>query len=104
MSSDVTVSNNLDAGRYEAMLNGQVAGFAQYQLTPELIVFTHTEVDPRFEGMGVGSAIARWALDDVKAAGTRKVLALCPFIKRWIGQHEDYVPLLYGAPQSTAKD
>lgn len=104
MSDQVSVTNNPDEKRYEARLGDTVAGFAEYQLTDELIVFTHTEVDPAYEGKGVGSALAQFALHDVKAQGTRKVLPICPFIKAWIGRHRDYIPLVYGAPASTAKD
>ncbi len=102
--SDVRVRDNASEHRYEARIDGGLAGFAEYQLTDQLIVFTHTEVEPAFEGQGVGSAIARFALDDVRAQGTRKVLPLCPFIKAWIGRHRDYVPLVYGAPTSAATD
>lgn len=102
--ADVQTANNAAEHRYEARLDGELAGFAEYQLTDELVVLTHTEVDPRFEGKGVGSALARFALDDVRAGGARKVLPLCPFIKGWIGKHPDYADLVYGAPQSTATD
>ena len=54
--------------------------------------------------MGVGSTLAREALDDVRRDGARKVLPLCPFIKGWIQKHEELVPLVYGAPASTARD
>ena len=47
-------------------------------------MFTHTEVDPAFEGKGVGGALARHALDEVAEDGDRKVMPLCPFIKAWI--------------------
>jgi predicted GNAT family acetyltransferase len=104
MADDVVVTNNAGAKRYEAHLDGGLAGFAEYQLTDELIVFTHTEVDPAFEGKGVGSALARFALDDVREDGTRKVLPLCPFIKGWIERHREYVPLVYGVRASTATD
>jgi predicted GNAT family acetyltransferase len=102
--TDVVTTHAPDAHRYEAHLDGELAGFAEYQLTDQLVVFTHTEVDERFEGRGVGSALARFALDDVRATGTRQVLPLCPFIKGWIGKHPDYTDLVYGAPVSTAKD
>ena len=102
--SAVEITKNEDGRRYEARLDGELAGFAEYQLTDELVVFTHTEVDPAYEGRGVGGALARFALDDVQAQGTRKVLPICPFIKAWIGKHPDYIPLVYGAPASTAKD
>ena len=102
--SDVTVTNNPGESRYEAELDGRQAGFAAYQLANELIVFTHTEVDPAFEGRGVGSALARFALDEVRADGTRKVLIVCPFITGWIARHPEYAELLYGARRSTATD
>jgi uncharacterized protein len=90
--------------RYEARIEGELAGFAQYIRTDELVVFTHTEVDPSYEGKGVGSALAQFGLDDVRDEGRRRVLPLCPFIKGWIGRHPDYRSLVYGVPASTAKD
>ena len=100
----VDVSRNDSSRRCEARVDGVLAGFAEYQLTDDLVIFTHTEVDPAYEGQGVGSAIARFALDDVGDQGTRRVLPLCPFIKAWIGKHPEYIPLVYGAPTSTATD
>ncbi|MDO5504008.1 MAG: GNAT family N-acetyltransferase [Actinomycetia bacterium] len=98
--SDVTVTHNQDKARYEARVDGELAGFAEYQLTDQIIVMSHTEVDPKFEGKGVGSALARFALDDIKADGTRRVLPTCPFIKGWIQKHPDYATLLYGVGAS----
>jgi uncharacterized protein len=102
--ADVQVSKNEDAHRYEAFIDGERVGFAEYQLTDQLVVFTHTEVEDKCEGMGVGSTLAREALDDVRRDGSRQVLPLCPFIKSWIGHHADYQDLVYGAPRSTARD
>ncbi|GAA1774875.1 GNAT family N-acetyltransferase [Nocardioides hankookensis] len=93
--ADVETSHNPAEHRYEAHLDGELAGFAAYDLTDRLVIFTHTEVDPKFEGHGVGSALARYALDDVRATGTHEVLALCPFIKSWIGKHPEYEDLLH---------
>ncbi|WP_109505221.1 GNAT family N-acetyltransferase [Nocardioides speluncae] len=103
-ASDVRVEHNQERHRYEGWCDDRLAGFAEYQLTDQLVVFTHTEVEPEFEGRGVGSAIVQAALDDVRAAGKRQVLPLCPFVKSWIREHADYVPLVYGAPPSTARD
>ena len=102
--AEIEVRKNEAAHRYEAFIDRDRVGFAEYQLTDQLVVFTHTEVEDRCEGMGVGSALARAALDDVRAAGDRKVLPLCPFIKGWIGKHPEYADLVYGSPASTAKD
>jgi predicted GNAT family acetyltransferase len=98
------VRNNPEQSRYEAVVDGEVAGFAAYQLTNQIIVFTHTEVDPAYEGQGIGSLLAQTALDDVRRSGDRQVLPLCPFVSAWIGRHRDYADLVYGAPASTARD
>jgi predicted GNAT family acetyltransferase len=104
--SDPTIANVVESSRYEAHVDGALAGFAEYQLTDHLIIFTHTEVETKFEGKGVASAIARFALDDVRADGCREVLPLCPFIKGWIARHAEYRDLVYGEhrPSSSNPD
>ena len=104
MSDTVHVTDNADRNRYEARLDGELAGFAEYQLTDQLIVFTHTEVHRVHEGKGVGSALARFALDDVREHGGRRVLAICPFIKAWMLRHPAYADLLYDRPSSVVHD
>lgn len=102
--SDITLTHNRDAHRYEAWQDDTLAGFADYQLTDGLIVFPHTEVDPALEGQGIGSKIAKFALDDVRADGTRSVVPQCPFIRVWIERHPEYSDLVDGSSTSTAKD
>ena len=92
----VTVTDNPDEQRFEARVDGELAGFAEYKLREGVIVFTHTEVDDAFEGRGVGSQLARQALDTVRDAGERRVVPRCPFIKAWIDRHPDYRELLHG--------
>ena len=86
--------DNPDESRYEGWVDGQLAGFAAYRLDPGRIVFTHTEVDDAYEGQGVGSTIARFALDDVRARGDLRVVPRCPFIRDWIEKHSDYQDLV----------
>jgi uncharacterized protein len=92
----VEVSDAPEAKRYEARVDGAtgVAGLAQYIRTDELIAFVHTEVEPEHEGRGVGSALARTALDEARAANLR-VLATCPFFAGWMSRHPEYQDLLY---------
>lgn len=93
--SQVETTHNPEESRYEARLDGELAGFAEYVLQgSESIVFTHTEVDDRFEGKGVGSALARFALDDVRREGSRQVVPRCPFIRGWIEKHPEYADLV----------
>lgn len=90
MSSDVR--DNPGRHRFELDVDGHVA-FTQYRLSPGIINFIHTEVPKELSGQGVGSRLARGALDAARAAGL-KVIATCPFIAAWIGKHPDYQDLL----------
>lgn len=91
MSTDVT--DQPERSRYAAHVDGTVAGVAVYELSDGLITFTHTEVDDAYEGQGVGSALARFALDDARARRLT-VRPLCPFIRGWIDRHPDYSDLV----------
>jgi predicted GNAT family acetyltransferase len=92
--ADVQVTDNPGESRFEARVDGELAGFADYRTAEDLITFTHTEVSDAFEGQGVGSALARGALDAVRADGTRRVLPRCAFIRGWIDKHPDYQDLV----------
>ncbi len=93
-TSDVVVTDAPERSRYEARVGGELAGWSEYHLTPEMLVFTHTEVQPAFEGRGVGGTMARYALDDVRCRGLR-ALAVCPFVLGWIRRHPAYADLEY---------
>ncbi len=93
----VTVTDVPERSRYEARIDagpeaaddGVAAGFAAYLRKGNLVVFTHTEVDPEHEGHGVASALARGALDDVRRRGLTALLR-CPFLREWITHHPEY--------------
>ncbi len=90
----VTIRDAEGAGRFEAWVDGTLAGFAEYLRSGELVVYPHTVVEPAHEGQGVGGALARAALDDARARGLA-VLATCPFIKGWMLRHPEYIDLAY---------
>jgi len=80
--------------RYEARVDGDLAGFAVFKRDGDHVVFTHTEVDDAFEGQGVGSQLARHALDDVRTQPSVRVVPRCPFIRSWIEKHPEYADLV----------
>ncbi len=82
---------------------GELAGYADYIPTDTMVVLTHTEVDESYEGRGVGGALARGALEDIRSQGLT-VLPLCPFIRSWRGRHPDYQDVVYSAPPSKVHD
>ncbi len=89
----VEVRDNQAESRFEAWVGDELCGIADYRLRPDAIVFTHTEV--LVEGKGVGSVLARGALDAVRADGELRVVPLCDFIRTWIDKHPDYEDLTH---------
>jgi uncharacterized protein len=91
--SDQAVRDNPAEQRYEIWVDGEPAGFARYQRMGDDLALTHTEIDVRFEGQGLGSALARSILDSLREAGT-KVLPYCPFVRGYIDHHPEYLDLV----------
>lgn len=91
--SEITVTDNPDQHRYEITVDGTIAGFAVYHVRGGRHFFVHTEIDDAFGGRGLGSILARGALDNVRASGG-KVIPLCPFVAGWIDKHPDYADLV----------
>ena len=89
----VEVRDNPDEQRYEARVDGNLAGFSDYRARSSLIAFIHTEVDQAFEGQGVGSTLVREALEDARQRGL-EVLPFCPFVNSFLGDHSEYLDLV----------
>ncbi|KKK05600.1 GNAT family N-acetyltransferase [Micromonospora sp. HK10] len=79
--------------RFEILVDDALAGFAAYEPRGEVLVFTHTEVDERFQNMGVGAALVRGALDQVRERGGRLV-PRCSFLAAFIERHPEYADLV----------
>lgn len=93
-SVEPSLTHNPQQHRYEAWVNGELAGYAEYEQQGPDLAFTHTKVQPQFEGQGVGSALVRFALEDVRQAGAHQVEPVCPFVALWIKRHPQYQALV----------
>jgi predicted GNAT family acetyltransferase len=89
----VEVHDNRDESRFEASVDGELAGISAYLRAGSTITFIHTEVDDAFEGKGVGSALVRQSLDQVRERAGLRVAARCPFVRAWLRKHADYQDL-----------
>jgi len=86
------VVNNEAHQRFELTVEGRLAA-TYYKLSDGVITFVHTDVPAELGGKGVGSALVKGALDQVRAGGL-KVIAQCPFVKAFIDKHTEYADLL----------
>jgi uncharacterized protein len=86
------VRDNPALHRFELDL-GDAAAFSTYDREPGRITIIHTEVPKQLAGRGVGTALARGALELVRRSG-EKLVPKCPFIAAFIGKHEEFQDLL----------
>ncbi len=87
------MTDNVEDARYEVRVDGALVGSAAYRLDGATMTMTHTEVDPAYEGQGVGSTLVSEALDDVRRRGLR-VRPLCWFVLRHIERQPAYQDLV----------
>ena len=100
-AEDLSVRHNADVHRFEAVTpDGQVAGYLAYDEVPThapsgrgAFVAVHTVVEPDHAGAGVGSALARAALDHARAEHL-VVIPECSFVRAFIDKHAEYQDLL----------
>ena len=92
-AGDATIVNVPEAHRYELQLDGERIGELAYRQRKDRIAFTHTNVNPAYEGRGFGSRLAEAALADARRQGLA-VVPLCPFIAWYIDQHPEHEALV----------
>lgn len=85
----VTVVQNADRRRFEALVEDRVAGFITYRSTEETVDLQHTVVKPEYEGQGVGSLLVRTTLEQIRDAG-KKLIPTCPFVQAYLESHPEW--------------
>jgi hypothetical protein len=78
--------------RYEAWLGDRLAGFIRYTIDEAVVTLVHTDVDPVFEGHGIGEALVEGALGDLRERGLR-VEPVCPFVDAYVRRHPEWEDL-----------
>ncbi len=92
MADPVTVRHNVEAHRYEALVEGHLS-VCEYEVVDNNVIFTHTLVPPELRGRGIAEQLVRVALDDARTAG-RKVVPACGYVAVFIRRHREYQDLL----------
>jgi uncharacterized protein len=86
------VTDNPARQRYELDTDGGVA-FIDYRRDGGVVTMLHAEVPPDMQRRGIGSTLARGALDLVRARG-EKVIPRCPFVVAYVHKHPEVQDLL----------
>jgi uncharacterized protein len=88
-SPEVTVRKATERSRYEAVIDGDVAGYADYSEDAHTVVFPHVEVMATWQGQGIASDLVRQAFDEVIASG-KTITPVCPFAVGFVKRHPEY--------------
>lgn len=91
---EAEVVDNQAEDRFEIRVGGEVAGYIEYRPGAQgELDLVHTQIEDRFEGMGLGSRLVRGTLDELRSRHVA-VLPHCPFVRSYIDRHRDYLDLV----------
>lgn len=95
VSTRPAITDAQDRDRYEAHVDGRLAGVLEYVVKRGRIALVHTEVRPEHEGQGIGSALVRFALRDARQRGLG-VIATCPYVNDYLTRHPEDDDIVVG--------
>jgi predicted GNAT family acetyltransferase len=98
---EARVVDNPESRRYELWLGEALAGVIVYRPRPDALALVHTEIDPAYEGQGLGAKLVAAALDDVRRRGL-KIVPLCPFVRSYLERHPEDADLVAPRPARSA--
>jgi predicted GNAT family acetyltransferase len=87
-----SVRDNTAQSRFELDVDGATA-FANYRLTPQAVIITHTETPRALRGRGVATELVAGALQIIRGDG-RKVVAGCSFVANYLHEHPEFADLV----------
>ena len=91
--SEASIRHEPQSSRFVADVEGGEASL-EYMRDGRRVIFTHTGVPPESEGRGIGTSLARTALEWARSEKLRVVPA-CPFVAAFVKRHHaEYGELL----------
>lgn len=96
-AGELAITDNPEERRYEARIDGELAGWVDYGRVRTRLVALHTEVLPEFGGRGIAKALVRRVLDDARAANLT-ITPRCPFFISHFERHPEDADLLATHP------
>jgi uncharacterized protein len=89
----VDVQHDEAGNRFVMEAGEETVGLIEYRRDGDVFDLHHTEVLPEGQGQGLGTVLVRDVLDDIRSQG-QQIRATCPFVARFIDEHQDYADLV----------
>lgn len=87
------ISHNQTENRFEALSNQEIIGVVNYDKEDDVIIVTHTGVEPEYEGQGIAGALTKEVLAYI-TKNSLKITPLCSYTKAYINRHPEYESLV----------
>ena len=90
----ISIVKKEELNRFEIYSDGELAGFVEFKIANQKISYTHTEIDPKFGGKGLGSQLIKEAIDEALEQNL-EVAPYCSFVSAYIKKSgEKYIHLV----------
>lgn len=90
----IELAHEPDASRYTLTVDGQLACVLDYKASDSAISMTRTFTIPNFRGQKLAAQLVQFAVDDVDANDTRKIVPMCWYVSDWFEAHPERAGLL----------
>ena len=84
---EITIQHDAAAHRFEALVDGHKA-VAEYELSGNEMIFTHTFVPPGLRGRGIAEKLVRAGLDEARRRG-RTIVPRCSYVAQFLERHPE---------------
>ena len=88
MENNYQVTNNEKNQRFEIAIESEIA-YLEYRWYKGDLALMHTTVPKEFEGKGIASSLAKFALEYAKEKQL-KIMVYCPFVGKYLKNHNEY--------------
>lgn len=82
------------ASRYTLTVDGQLASVLDYRANDSAISMTRTFTVPSFRGTGLAGELVEFAVNDIEANDTRRIVPMCWYVADWFQTHGERGALL----------
>jgi predicted GNAT family acetyltransferase len=87
-------SNETDAKRYAMRIDGELVGVLDYSILGGAISLTRAFTVPAYRGRGLAAQLVEFAVNDIEANTSLKVVPMCWYVADWFELHPERAGLL----------
>lgn len=75
-------------------VDGELVSVLDYRVNADAVAFPHTYTVPKHRGHGYAADLVEYAVSDVEATSTKRIVPMCWFVGKWFDEHPDSADLL----------